>query len=78
MSLIRFNDMLIKTQYGGKLCPVLFGATNRDGYTLLTYTGNLDTMKQTFDVPQTRRIRELVRRTILPPENVLKDLIKDW
>lgn len=72
MSLIRFNDMLIKTQYGGKLCPVLFGATNRDGYTLLTYTGNLDTMKQTFDVPQTRRIRELVRRTILPPENVLK------
>ena len=72
MSLIRFNDMLIKTQYGGKLCPVLFGATNRDGYTLLTYTGNLDTMKQTFGVPQTRRIRELVRRTILPPENVLK------
>ena len=72
MSLIRFNDMLIKTQYGGKLCPVLFGATNRDGYTLLTYTGNLDTMKQTFDVPQTRRIRELVRRIILPPENVLK------
>ena len=72
MSLIRFTDMLIKTQYGGKLCPVLFGATNRDGYTLLTYTGNLDTMKQTFDVPQTRRIRELVRRIILPPENVLK------
>ena len=78
MSLIRFNDMLIKTQYGGKLCPVLFGATNRDGYTLLTYTGNLDTMKQTFDVPQTRRIRELVRRTIPSPENVIKYLIKDW
>lgn len=69
---MRFNDMLIKTQYGGKLCPVLFGATNRDDCTLLTYTCNLVTMKQTFDVPQTRRIREIGRRTILPPENVLK------
>lgn len=78
MSLMRFNGMLIKTRFNGNLCPVLFGVTSSDDCTLLTYTCNLVTMKQTFDVPQTKRVREIVRKTIPSPENVIKYLIKDW
>lgn len=75
---MRFNSMLIKTRFNGNLCPVLFGVTSIDDCTLLTYTCNLVTMKQTFDLPQTKKIREVGRKTIPSPENVIKYLIKDW